>query len=83
MFHLSRLTFYGSEKEGYMNSQKAQQWGWVLVLAVTCGFWWEAAGPIFAQSEQVVEVTIKNSKFVTKQGEIGRASCRERVCMLV
>ena len=51
-----------------MKSQKAQQWGWVLVLAVTCGFWWEAAGPVLAQSEQVVEVTIKDFKFVTKQG---------------
>jgi len=50
-----------------MKSRKVQ-WGWVLVLAVTCGFWWEAAGPIFAQSEQVVEVTIKDFKFVTKQG---------------
>ena len=50
-----------------MNSQKAQQWGWVLVCALTCGFWWEAAGSVFAQSEQVVEVTIKDFKFVTKQ----------------
>ena len=50
-----------------MKSRKVQ-WGWVLVLAVTGGFWWEAAGPIFAQSEQVVEVTIKDFKFVTKQG---------------
>jgi hypothetical protein len=53
-----------------MRSQKAQQWGWVLVLAVTCGFWWEAAGPVFSQSEQVVEVTIKDFKFVTKQGPL-------------
>ena len=30
-----------------MNSQKVQ-WGWVLVLAVTCGFWWETAGPVFS-----------------------------------
>ena len=51
-----------------MKSQKAQQWGWVLVLAVICGFWWEAAEPVFSQSEQVVEVTIKDFKFVTKQG---------------
>ena len=50
-----------------MSSQKIQ-WGWVLVLAVTFGFWWEAAGPIFAQSEQAVEVTIKDFKFVAKQG---------------
>ena len=34
-----------------MSTQKGQ-WGLVLVLAVTCGFWWEATGPIFAQSEQ-------------------------------
>jgi len=53
-----------------MRNQKAQQWGWVLALAVTCGFWAEAAGPIFAQSEQVVEVTIKDFKFVTKQGPL-------------
>ena len=51
-----------------MKSQKAQQWGWVLVLAVTCGFWWETAGPVFSQSEQVVEVMIKDFKYVTKQG---------------
>ena len=45
-----------------------EQWGWVLVLAVTCGLWWEASGAVFSQSEQVVEVTIKDFKFVTKQG---------------
>ena len=55
-------------EEVRMKSQKAQQWGWVLVLAVTFGLWWEAAGPVFSQSEQVVEVTIKDFKFVTKQG---------------
>jgi plastocyanin len=49
-----------------MSSQKMQR-GWLLVLAVAGWFWWEAAGPIFAQSEQVVEVTIKDFKFVTKQ----------------
>ena len=53
-----------------MKSQKAQAWGWVLVLAVTCGFWWETAGPVFSQSEQVVEVTIKDSKFVSNQGVV-------------
>jgi plastocyanin len=51
-----------------MNNETARKWGWVFVFAVTFGFWWEAAGPIFAQSEQVVEVTIKDSKFVAKQG---------------
>jgi plastocyanin len=49
-----------------MTSRKAQQ-GWLLVLAITGWFWWETAGPIFAQSEQVVQVTIKDFKFVTKQ----------------
>jgi plastocyanin len=51
-----------------MRRLKVQQWGWVLVLAITCGFWWETAGPVFSQSDQVVEVTIKDFKFVTKQG---------------
>jgi hypothetical protein len=55
-------------KGGYVNNQTARKWGWIFVLAVTCGFWWEAAGPSFAQPEQVVEVTIKDFKFVTKQG---------------
>ncbi len=53
-----------------MRSQKAQLWGWGLVLAMTYGFWWEAAGPVFSQPEQVVEVTIKDFKFVTKQGPL-------------
>ena len=51
-----------------MRRLKVQQWGWVLVFAITCGFWWETAGPVFSQSDQVVEVTIKDFKFVTKQG---------------
>ena len=51
-----------------MNNQTARKWGQVLVLAVMCGFWWEAAGPALSQSEQVVEVTIKDYKYVTKQG---------------
>lgn len=52
-----------------MRSQN-MQWVWALVLAVTCWFWWEAAGRVSAQSEQVVEVTIKDFKFVTKQGAL-------------
>ncbi len=38
----------------------------VFVLALTA--WAGQAGPLVAQSEQVVEVTIKDYKFVTKQG---------------
>jgi len=53
-----------------MRSQRAQLWGWVLVLVVTCGFWWDATGPVFSQSEQIVAVTIKDFKFVTKQGPL-------------
>jgi plastocyanin len=79
MFYHSRLTYtvvesaaggffwHPEEREGYMSSHKLQ-WGWVLVLAVTCGFWWEAVDPVFSQSEQAVEVTIKDFKFVAKQG---------------
>jgi hypothetical protein len=51
-----------------MKVQKMRQWGFVLVLAVACGFWWEAERPVFSQPEQVVEVTIKDFKFVAKQG---------------
>ena len=51
-----------------MKNHKARLLGGVLMLAVTCGLWWEAAGPGFAQSEQFVEVTVKDFKFVTKQG---------------
>ena len=51
-----------------MRLLKVQQWGWVCALVITCGFWWGTAGPVFSQSDQVVEVTIKDSKFVTKQG---------------
>jgi plastocyanin len=49
-----------------MTSQKVR-WGWLLGLAVAGWFWWEAAGPVFSQSEQVVQVVIKDFKFVTKQ----------------
>ncbi|HSF67859.1 MAG TPA: cupredoxin domain-containing protein [Nitrospiraceae bacterium] len=51
-----------------MKGQRAQQWGWVLILAVVCGSWWEAERSVLSQSEQVVEVTIKDFKFTTKQG---------------
>jgi len=53
-----------------MNRHKFQQWGWALTVAVTGVFWWGAVGPVFSQPEQVVEVTIKDFKFVTKQGPL-------------
>jgi len=49
-----------------MKSQEAQR-GWLLVLAVTGWFWWGAVEQVYSQSEQVVEVAIKDFKFVTKQ----------------
>jgi hypothetical protein len=48
-----------------MNSQKAQQWGWVFVLVVTGGPGGRRRGR--CSRSQVGEVTIKDFKFVTKQ----------------
>lgn len=49
-------------------------WVWRLMLGVMLGLpWtmgWEQGGVGLAQSEQVVEVTIKDYKFVTKQGTL-------------
>ena len=56
------------QREGYVNTKTGRKWGWFFVVAVTCGFWWEAVDPVFSQSEQAVEVTIKDFKFVAKQG---------------
>lgn len=39
-----------------------------LILVFTLTAWWGQAQLLEAQSEQVVEVTIKDFKFVTKQG---------------
>ncbi len=43
--------------------------GWVqgIVLGAALGLGWQTAGPLLAQTEQVVDVTIKDFKFVTKQ----------------
>jgi plastocyanin len=40
------------------------------MLGLTVAVGWNTAGPLFAQSEQVVEVTIKDFKFVTKQATL-------------
>jgi plastocyanin len=42
-------------------------WTWCLVLGLTVMAGWQTAGPLLAQGEQVVDVTIKDFKFVTKQ----------------
>jgi len=51
-----------------MIGQIAQRSRWTLVLGMTCVFWWGSAEPLLSQTEQVVEVTIKNFTFSTKQG---------------
>lgn len=50
-----------------MPMQSTRPWLWCLMLGVTLAMAWNSAGPLLAQSEQVVEVTIKDFRFVTKQ----------------
>lgn len=45
-------------------------WTWCLVLGLALAVEGNQTGFLFAQSEQVVEVTIKDFKFVTKQGTL-------------
>lgn len=51
-----------------MSNQMAHQWGWVVILGITCGLSWGPVESVFSQTDQVVEVTIKNFTFLTKQG---------------
>jgi plastocyanin len=51
-----------------MNHERSRTWCLLLALTVLVG--WEQAGLLFAESEQVVEVTIKDSRYVTKQGTL-------------
>lgn len=44
--------------------------GWATVLGVTWALWGGADLPLWSQSEQVVDVTIKDFKFVTKQSTL-------------
>lgn len=44
--------------------------GWVIVAGVTWALWGGVDLPLWPQSEQVVEVTIKDFKFMTKQGTL-------------
>ena len=56
-----------------MRTQRGWMWGWVTVVSMTWALWSGADLPLWSQSEQVVDVTIKDFKFVTKQTKIGRA----------
>lgn len=53
-----------------MAMQSDRPWRWCLMLGLTLAVGWNQAEFLFAQSEQVVEVTIKDFKFVTKQGTL-------------
>lgn len=50
--------------------QRRRSWEWVMVLSVTWAFWGGVDLPLWSQTEQVVEVTIKDYKFMTKQGTL-------------
>ncbi len=45
-------------------------WAWCLMLGLSLAVGWNEGEFLFAQSEQVVEVTIKDYRFVTKQGTL-------------
>jgi plastocyanin len=47
-----------------------QPWAWCLMLGLMLTVGWKEGEFLFAQSEQVVEVTIKDFRFVTKQGTL-------------
>ena len=51
-------------------TQGRRAWGWAMVLGVTWALWGGVDLPLWSQSEQVVDVTIKDFKFVTKQGPL-------------
>jgi plastocyanin len=53
-----------------MAMQSDRPWTWCLMLGLTLAVGWNQGAFLFAQSEQVVEVTIKDFKFVTKQGTL-------------
>ena len=53
-----------------MAMQSERPWKWCLMLGLTVAVAWNIAGPLVAQSEQVVEVTIKDFRFVTKQSPL-------------
>ncbi|MFO0707927.1 MAG: hypothetical protein U0412_13865 [Nitrospira sp.] len=53
-----------------MMTQGRRAWGWAMVLGATWALWGGVDFPLWSQSEQVVEVTIKDFKFVTKQGPL-------------
>jgi len=54
--------------------ERLRLWGGCVIIGLTAGFplamGWEETGVSHAQSEQVVEVTVKDYKFVTKQGTL-------------
>lgn len=53
-----------------MAMQKERPWMWCLALGLTLAAGWNQTETLFAQSEQTIEVTIKDFKFVTRQGSL-------------
>jgi len=55
-----------------MSKPRSLSWAlcFSLIVGLSGGVWWEGGNLGLAQSEQVVEVTIKDFKFVTKQGPL-------------
>lgn len=53
-----------------MTMQGSRPWTWCLMLGLTLAVGLNQAEILSAQTEQVVEVTIKDFKFVTKQGTL-------------
>ena len=53
-----------------MAMQREQPWIWCLALGLTLAAGWNPTEALFAQSEQTIQVTIKDFKFVTRQGSL-------------
>lgn len=53
-----------------MLMERGRMRGWAMVLSIIWALWGGADLPLWSQSEQVVDVTIKDFKFVTKQSTL-------------
>ena len=47
-----------------MRTQRGRMWGWAAVLGMTWALWSGADLPLWSQSEQVVDVTIKDLSLI-------------------
>jgi plastocyanin len=51
-----------------MVGQMARRSRWLIILGLATGMWWGSVDPLFPETEQVVDITIKDFTYVTKQG---------------